>query len=122
MVEEQKDGSPAPRARRGAVESSKPIRTDDCEEEAPALGVGRRGASRSAQPAPALAEPASKVAEEQKAQRIPCSRHVKAKSTEPMKLNDEEDKKQLLCQRRKTCQHWVLVIAVLTDVFDVLLL
>jgi hypothetical protein len=39
-----------------------------------------------------------------------------------MKLNDEEDKKQLLCQRRKTCQHWVLVIAALTDVFDVLLL
>jgi hypothetical protein len=31
-------------------------------------------------------------------------------------------KKQLLCQRRKTCQQWVLVVAVLADVFGVLLL
>ncbi|RCV35206.1 hypothetical protein SETIT_7G222000v2 [Setaria italica] len=99
-VEEQrkKDGSPAPRGRRGAVKSSEPIRPDDCEEEekelmreagtdgAPALGVGRRGASRRARPAPALAEPAGKVTEEEKAPPIPRDRHVN--------LNDEEEDKK----------------------------
>ncbi|KAK8449525.1 hypothetical protein SEVIR_7G233700v4 [Setaria viridis] len=96
-VEEQRkqDGSPTPRGRRGAVKSSEPIRPDDCEKEekelmreagtdgAPALGVGRRGASRRARPAPALAEPAGKVTEEEKAPPIPRDRHVK--------LNDDKE-------------------------------
>ncbi|OEL32822.1 hypothetical protein BAE44_0006160 [Dichanthelium oligosanthes] len=105
----EKQGNQVPRGRRVAVKSSEPIRPDDCQEiekedlkreesteDAPALGVGRGGASRRTRPAPALAAPAGKaVAEEEKTAPIPRGRHVKARSTEPIKPNNgEEDEKE----------------------------
>ncbi|CAL5069754.1 unnamed protein product [Urochloa decumbens] len=92
--EEQRDkeGSQVPRGRRGAVKPSEPDNREETEKEdlkrkagtddAPAHGVGRRGPSRRARPAPAL--------EEQKAP-IPRGRNIKAKSTQPIKPNDGEE-------------------------------
>ncbi|CAL5030253.1 unnamed protein product [Urochloa decumbens] len=93
----EKEGSQVPRGRRGAVKPSEP---DDREEttekgdlkrkastdDASSHGVGRRGPSRLARPAPAL---------EQQTAPIPRGRNLKAKSTKPIMLNDgEEDEKE----------------------------
>ncbi|KAL6651315.1 hypothetical protein ACP70R_010240 [Stipagrostis hirtigluma subsp. patula] len=101
--EEQRDkqGSPVRRGRRVAVNSS--IRPQDAEEEeedkeaskddAPGLGVGRRGASRRARPMTTAAPTAGKVAaEEQQRPPIPRGRRVKVKSPEPVRHDDVEEK------------------------------
>ncbi|PUZ48711.1 hypothetical protein GQ55_7G268400 [Panicum hallii var. hallii] len=74
----EKQGSPLPRGRRVTAKSSGPIKPNDAKEEdatrepnkedAPALGVGRRGASRRARPAPVLPKPTSKASAEEEKQ------------------------------------------------------
>ncbi|CAL5015107.1 unnamed protein product [Urochloa decumbens] len=96
--EEQRDkeGSQVPRGRRGAVKPSEPDNREETEKEdlkrkagtddAPAYGVGRRGPSRRARPAPALEEQMSPILR---------GRNIKAKSTQPIKPNvGEEDEEE----------------------------
>ncbi|CAN6240741.1 unnamed protein product [Urochloa humidicola] len=88
----EKDGSQVLRNRRGGVKFSEPEDHEEMEKadlkqkastnDAPAHGVGRRGPSRCARPAPAM--------EEQLAP-IPRGRNLKAKSTEPIRPNGGEE-------------------------------
>ncbi|CAN6269129.1 unnamed protein product [Urochloa humidicola] len=88
----EKDGSQVLRNRRGGVKLSEPEDREEMEKadlkqkastnDAPAHGVGRRGPSRCARPAPAM--------EEQLAP-IPRGRNLKAKSTEPIRPNGGEE-------------------------------
>lgn len=66
-------------------------------DDAPAFGVGRRGAKRHAQPASCVAALAGKVvAEEEQRAPIPRGRCVKAKgsSSEPIRLDDSDDEEK----------------------------
>jgi len=86
----------------GAEEEQMEEKVEDHKQEAtmddvPALGVGRRGASRRARPAPSVAALAGKVVVEQEQRGpIPRGRHVKAKgsSTEPIRLDDSDDEEK----------------------------
>ncbi|XP_062186180.1 uncharacterized protein LOC133889735 isoform X2 [Phragmites australis] len=92
VEEEEKQGSPLARARRVTFKSPAPTRPEDGEEDVPAIGVGRHGASRRGRPAPAVAKLADKVvAEDEQWAPIPRGRRVKA-SIGP---NEEEEKKNL---------------------------
>ncbi|XP_062226603.1 uncharacterized protein LOC133924885 [Phragmites australis] len=108
-AEDEKQGSPLPRARRVTVKSHEPIRSEDGEEEeedlkreankedAPALGVARHGPSRRARPAPVVSKPAAKatVAEESQGSPLPRGRRVTFKSPAPIRKEDgEEDEKE----------------------------
>ncbi|CAN6236119.1 unnamed protein product [Urochloa humidicola] len=99
--EQREKGSLVPPGLYGAVKWFEPAYREETTEEnlkqkagtddAPAHGVGRRGPSRRARPATAM--------EEQMAP-IPRGRNLKAKSSEPIKVNDgEEDDKE--CGKQK---------------------
>ncbi|KAG0527279.1 hypothetical protein BDA96_06G220000 [Sorghum bicolor] len=87
----------------GAEEEQREEKVEDPKREAtmddvlPALGVGRRGASRRARAAPSVAALAGKlVAEEEQRAPIPHGPRVKAKgtSTEPIRLDDSDDEEK----------------------------
>uniref|UniRef100_A0A0A9CKF3 Uncharacterized protein n=1 Tax=Arundo donax TaxID=35708 RepID=A0A0A9CKF3_ARUDO len=104
------------RGRCVAVKTPEPIMPEDGEEEkeedqkreerkddAPALGVGRRGASRRARPAIDVAAPVvgKAVAEEEKRAPMPHGRRAKAKAPEPIKPDDVEEEEEDLKQEEK---------------------
>jgi hypothetical protein len=105
VVRREKQGSPLPRGRRVTVKASEVVKLDEGngkedekanaklesnkEEDAPALGVGRRGASRRARHAPA-SEP---VAEEKQGSRR--SRRATVKSIETDRPDDGVQKEDL---------------------------
>ncbi|GJN26545.1 hypothetical protein PR202_gb14482 [Eleusine coracana subsp. coracana] len=111
----EKQGSPLPRGRRVTAKTSEPVKPDECkgkevekadvkwqsnkEEDAPVLGVGRRGTSRRARPAPVaaapVAEPAAKAAEEKPRNLPPRTRRV------PARLNDGVEKEDIKQDAKK---------------------
>ncbi|KAL5650371.1 hypothetical protein ACJX0J_041180, partial [Zea mays] len=109
VVEDEEQIVPIPRGRRVKAHgnSSEPIRLDTSyddekeeakpveeQDDAQIVGVGRRrGASRRAQAASAIAAPEAKTEEEQKAP-ITRGRRVKAKSTELIRLDDSSMEKK----------------------------
>ncbi|KAL6843845.1 hypothetical protein ACP4OV_026416 [Aristida adscensionis] len=104
---EKKKESPVPRARRVTFKSPEPTRPEDGEkeglnqevskEDAPTHGVGRRGASRRARPAPVMPRTETAqagkaaAAEEKDESPLPRPRRVTFKSPEPTRPEDGEE-------------------------------